>query len=1077
MKSRALAFFIVFCMLLTLFPAVASADGATLAYAAPIYVSETDVNGEPTGFAFDPAEAIIEDPIAIYVSGASTYVLAEDLRDTFLFVSGSSVVLEDVGRVYGDALFVCGGGRIDSNGLVIESGSEAAPENASANELVAYARGLSENEPLFLSGDINEIFTVNKALIKSGTSVVIKSAPEGSDPNGLNITASLKLEGNAGLTAEAGQILEIRKGASVKGLTLYDCDGVTEFSDFSNTETFNYDSASGKWIRCSDGTDPGTEPGGEPEFDLAKAKSDIEGRDFAYCGSAEEIKAYMAQELWAEFFGVLYRWNGERFEAAHTGEFSGMFGETKAPSEYSGDDLVCVVSDAFMRAFSLSEQKPAGEGDILDLPYYEYSIALPDGKTAAEGKVFILEKATQFVVRIGGSYVIADSDGLAEGDDLVLQAEPENGAFDADVFGNGVCIAGGLDAGSESIWAGHVTQERSGLDIGPINCRLVIVPVGSACVRIDGETWAAPWGFGNVSLFPVGTKDAPARAVVYYGNSGAEGRRLRLYKSAFDGDPDPVAHVEIDVSRLSASAATVYETAYGYFYFDFHTDFGVIPLIVTFSDGSKGYIDLERTGLDIAEYAVEGGKYRVRHGIDSTEYASEAERVVTGSFYYATGSDTPDESVKLLVTVETASGTETREIARMNGDYIETEGADKWCDDFLLWSGRETEWADVISVTAEVVPAGGNEAAEITLTAEATASSVTFSGEADCVAVTVQLLNGENILASDNFTVLDGAFSGKFDGLSLQTGKTYSVRAASVDGGEWVTVEVKVPSAPNPSSPSSPPSGGGSSAAKKYTLTFDTNGGSEIEPVTEKAGTVVDLSLYIPTKAGYTFVCWCGSPTLGDALTEVTLSQDITVFAKWRIACAHGSGCPLSAFSDLDPNAWYHEGIHFCLMRGIMNGIGGGLFDPAGTATRAQIVTMLYRLEGEPAVSGGNPFSDVPEGSFYYKSTAWANAEGIVLGYGDGVFAPDDLITREQAATILYRYAKYKGVDTDAMSANTNTLSYTDVFTISDFARPAMHFCIAIGVINGNNGYLRPADTATRAELAAMFQRFCDAVA
>jgi hypothetical protein len=160
-----------------------------------------------------------------------------------------------------------------------------------------------------------------------------------------------------------------------------------------------------------------------------------------------------------------------------------------------------------------------------------------------------------------------------------------------------------------------------------------------------------------------------------------------------------------------------------------------------------------------------------------------------------------------------------------------------------------------------------------------------------------------------------------------------------------------------------------------------------------------------------------------------------------------------------------------------MNGIGGGLFDPAGNATRAQIVTMLYRLEGEPEVTGANPFSDVAEGCFYDKSTAWASAEGIVLGYGGGIFAPDDLITREQAATILYRYAEYKGVDTEAMGADTSTLSYTDVFTISEFARPAMHFCIAAGVINGDgNGYLRPSDNASRAEVAAMFQRLCDAI-
>ncbi|MBR6311920.1 MAG: S-layer homology domain-containing protein [Oscillospiraceae bacterium] len=1323
MKTRTLALFIVFCMLLTLFPAVARADDGG-ASAVPIYASAVDEGGNPIGFTFELSGAVSSDPVALYVYGDGEYELCEDLSGCFLLVCFAEVTVGTGGRIDGSAVFVCGDGGILSNGLVIETeaGVLPAPSESSADSIFQTVSAMMAENPLMLSGEINEIITADSVLIRNDHPLVIKK-PASGDPNGLNIVRSLTLEKGASLTGEEGQILEIRKNASVTDLTLYDGDGTTVFSDFSHDETFNYDSESGRWIRCVPEPGPGEPPepfaenkyearfsaygtvkageteltsgaqndfvadapiaftltpnsadaepfvelevfdGSAPEdetyipntlydstleqdepedhryklaltegengvrsftftptssthfevrvywsdkdrfdsficgdgekfveyrikgegevsfgdiwlggwcsysdedgfeyfkqgvlkevtslsvaitpregwklnalglagtsldenaytisesgaasyvwneldkgldvefaeiggsgpeeppvFDYAKAKQQTESRNYAYYGaSADDIKAYMAQELWAELFGVLYRWNGEQFEAAHEGEFSGMFGTTDAPAEHGSDDLVCVVSDQLLSAMSFSEQKEASESNILALPYYEYTIQFPDRQTSAAGKVFILEKDKQFVVRIDDAYVLADTDGLDAEQDLVLRAQPDNDGFDVDVFGNGVCVVGGLDAG-EGVWAGHVTQEHSGLDIGPINRRLVIVPAGTPVVRIEGETWAAPWGFGSVPLFPVGTQEAPTSAVIYYGNNGESGRRLYIHKAAFEGDTNPIDDaddtgnkVEIDTSRLSSEAATIIETNDGSYTFQFHTSFGVIPLIITFKDGSKGYIDLERTGLDVADCRVGDGKYRVQHGIGSTEYSSNAEHVVTGSFYYATGSETPAESVALLVTVTISDGTTTTEISRMNSAFIETEGEDKWCDDFLLWSGTEAEWSSIISVTAEVAPVSGSgEAAVTELSAEATASSVSFTGAADCVAVSVQLLDGEVILASVTLPVQSGAFSGKFEGLALEAEKIYTLRAASVDGGEWKSVEVEVASAPTPPTPPSPPSSGGSAAVEKYTLTFDSNGGSEVEPVSDAAGTVIDLSEYVPVRDGYTFVGWCGSPSLGDVFTEIELTQDITVYAKWRIACSHGDDCPLAAFSDLDPDAWYHEGIHFCLTRGIMNGIGGGLFDSAGKATRAQIVTMLYRLEGEPEVSGANPFSDVAEGCFYDKSTAWASAEGIVLGYGGGIFAPDDLITREQAATILYRYAEYKGVDTEAMGADTNTLSYTDVFTISEFARPAMHFCIAAGVINGDgNGYLRPSDNASRAEVAAMFQRLCDAI-
>jgi hypothetical protein len=166
--------------------------------------------------------------------------------------------------------------------------------------------------------------------------------------------------------------------------------------------------------------------------------------------------------------------------------------------------------------------------------------------------------------------------------------------------------------------------------------------------------------------------------------------------------------------------------------------------------------------------------------------------------------------------------------------------------------------------------------------------------------------------------------------------------------------------------------------------------------------------------------------------------------------------------------------VKYVTDKGLMNGTGNNQFSPQRTMTRAMLVETLYRLAGKPSATGKSPFSDVKDGSWCADAVIWANTNGIVLGRSDGTFRPNDNITRQQMAAILYRYAKYKGCDV-SVGENTNILSYTDALSISEYAIPAFQWAVGAGVINGTSATtLTPKGPATRAQVAAILMRFCE---
>jgi hypothetical protein len=187
--------------------------------------------------------------------------------------------------------------------------------------------------------------------------------------------------------------------------------------------------------------------------------------------------------------------------------------------------------------------------------------------------------------------------------------------------------------------------------------------------------------------------------------------------------------------------------------------------------------------------------------------------------------------------------------------------------------------------------------------------------------------------------------------------------------------------------------------------------------------------------------------------------------------CTKDEKCPMSAFDDLDPEAWYHDGVHWALERGLMIGIGEGKFAPGADTTRAMVVTMLWRYEGEPEAEGECPFTDVPADAWYAKAVAWAAEKGYVLGMSETEFAPNKAITREQLAALLYRYAKAQGFGFEGLWSY--ALTFADTEEISDWAIEAISWMNMQDLIRGReNNQLAPKATATRAEIANLFQRF-----
>ena len=266
----------------------------------------------------------------------------------------------------------------------------------------------------------------------------------------------------------------------------------------------------------------------------------------------------------------------------------------------------------------------------------------------------------------------------------------------------------------------------------------------------------------------------------------------------------------------------------------------------------------------------------------------------------------------------------------------------------------------------------------------------------------------------------------------------------------------------------------------KITIGDMENGTVTANPTAAKAGATVTLTP-VPDE-GYALSTLTVTDRFGDAV-RVTENSDgtytftmpngqVTVTATFVQV---EEPAPTEPFVDVNEGDWFYDAVVYAYQNELMDGVGGNRFAPNSETTRAQLVTILYRLEGEPAVSGDLPFTDVEAGIWYTDAILWAAQNNIVNGVNDTEFAPGDDLTRQQLVTILYRYAESKGYD---VSASADLSGYPDAGQVQDYAQPAMAWAVAENIIQGmEDGTLKPAGNASRAQIATILMRFCEDVA
>ena len=281
----------------------------------------------------------------------------------------------------------------------------------------------------------------------------------------------------------------------------------------------------------------------------------------------------------------------------------------------------------------------------------------------------------------------------------------------------------------------------------------------------------------------------------------------------------------------------------------------------------------------------------------------------------------------------------------------------------------------------------------------------------------------------------------------------------------------------------------GETPVKTWNITYVTDGGTinGEYPTTYTKGTVTVLPTNV-TKPGYTFLGWFTAYIGGVQVRQIEATEtgEKTFYARWQktvlppppvtpdtpVTPARPAAPVGLPFADVSSSDWFYNDVRYVYEKGIMDGTGADRFSPNAPLTRAMIVTILYRMAGSPSVSGSSDFTDVAAGKWFAKAVAWAAANGIVNGYGDSLFGPNDPVTREQLAAILYRYAVYGGMT--AVTLEENLGSFADTAQLSAYAIQAMNWAVGQGLINGSGSNLVPKAQATRAQVAAIIHRYLE---
>ena len=319
------------------------------------------------------------------------------------------------------------------------------------------------------------------------------------------------------------------------------------------------------------------------------------------------------------------------------------------------------------------------------------------------------------------------------------------------------------------------------------------------------------------------------------------------------------------------------------------------------------------------------------------------------------------------------------------------------------------------------------------------------------VTLELRVFYAENFIDDDNSYLLDPG--------PLGDGETFRTITVTVKG---ILGEKEPDPDPEPEEPDPLP------IIMFNSLTFDTNGGTAVSTVRSMQWSTIDLSSYTTEKEGYVFTGWYLDAECTKPCDKVTMDSNITVYAGWEKIAEF-------PYTDVTSDEWFFDDVRYVWDNGLIDGVTEDAFEPEANVTRAVLIEALWRAEGRPEVESAGLFTDVAEDNAFAGAIAWAKETGIANGYDDGRFGIDDVVTREQTAAFLYRYAQYKKMDV-SVGEDTNILSFDDIDTASEYAIPALCWACGADILRGDgNGCLRPADTVTRAELSAQLNRFIEA--
>ncbi len=547
----------------------------------------------------------------------------------------------------------------------------------------------------------------------------------------------------------------------------------------------------------------------------------------------------------------------------------------------------------------------------------------------------------------------------------------------------------------------------------------------------------------------------------------------KQFKAWMVGGSEKAAGDKITVTADTTVTAVWENIPVTYYTVTFDSDGGSAVTAQSIEAGQKATkpVDPTKDGFDFKGWTLNGSAYDFNTAVDSNIILVatwEQQQVVPTTY---------------TVSFAANGGTGTMaDVTGISGEYTLPANGFTAPDgkQFKAWSvgGAEKAVGDKITVTADTTVTAVWEDIPVTT------YTITFNANGGSVTPASAQTNAEGKLISLPTPTRSGSYSfkGWYTAASGGTKVTTSTvfNANTTIYAQWTYTG----------------GGGGIYYPTFYTVTVNKAEGGSVIASSKSAIANSTITLTVTPDEGYEFdavkvVNKSGKEitisAAGDKFIFKMPSSNVTVTAIFKkieapvapvtpATCPKDNTCPMYGYTDLVRDNWYHDGVHFCIEEEMMLGTSATTFEPDTITSRAMVVTILWRLEGKPIQETSADFFDVPNGQWYTDAVHWASANGIVLGYGDSTFGPNDTITREQMATIMWRYAKYKGYDV-SVGENTNILSYADVEQVSEWAIPAMQWACGSGLINGTgNDILDPNGNATRAQAATILYRFCDKI-